>query len=51
MAFRAIKFRRLRRASHVAEMGECRRAFKILTGKPAEKRPLGEHKRRGEDSI
>ena len=26
-------------------------AFKILTGKPTEKRPLGRHKRRWEDNI
>ena len=34
---RVIKSRRLRWAGHVARMEEGRRAFKILTGKPAGK--------------
>ena len=42
-----IKFRRLRWAGHVARMEEGRSAFKILTGKPTGKRPLG----RQEDNI
>ena len=36
-----IKSRRLRWAGHVARMEEGRRAFKILTGKPTGKIPLG----------
>ena len=32
-------------------MEECRSAFKILTGKPTEKRPLGRPRRRWEDNI
>ena len=36
-----IKFRRLRFAGHVARMVGGRSVFKILTGKPIEKRPLG----------
>jgi hypothetical protein len=45
--FRGIKSRRLRWASHVVRMEEARRnAFKIITGKPTEKRPLGRPKRR-----
>ena len=36
-----IKSRRLRWAGHVARMEEGRRAFTILTGTPAGKRPLG----------
>ena len=36
-----IKSRRLRWAGHVARMKEGRSAFKILTGKPTGKRPLG----------
>ena len=36
-----IKSRRLRWAGHVARMEEGRSAFKILTGKPTGKRPLG----------
>ena len=38
---KGIKSRRLRWAGHVARMGEGRSAFKILTGKPTGKRPLG----------
>ena len=39
--FRVIKSRRLRWGGHVARMEEGRSAFKILTGKPIGKRPLG----------
>ena len=38
-------------AGHVARMEEGRRAFKILTGKPTGKRPLGRPRRRLEDNI
>ena len=38
---RVIKSRRLRYAGHVARMEEDRSAFKILSGKPTGKRPLG----------
>ena len=48
---RMIKSRRLRWASHVARMEECRSAFKILSGKPIEKRTLGRPRRRWEDII
>ena len=48
---RVIKSRRLRWAGHVARMEEGRSAFKILTGKPIEKRPLGRPRRRWEDNI
>ena len=48
---RGIKSRRLRWAGHVAEMAEGRSAFKILTGKPAGKRPLGRSRRRWEEHI
>ena len=48
---RVIKSRRLRWAEHVARMEEGRSAFKILTGKPTEKRPLGRPRRRWEDNI
>ena len=37
--------------SHVARMEEGRSAFKILTGKPTGKRPLGRPRRRWEDNI
>ena len=43
---RVIKSRRLRWAGHVARMEEGRSAFKILTGKPTGKRPLGRPRRR-----
>ena len=48
---RVIKYRRLRWAGHVARMEEGRSAFKILTGKPTGKRPLGSPRRRLEDNI
>ena len=35
---------RLRWAGYVARMEEGRSAFKILTGKPPGKRPLGKHR-------
>ena len=38
---RLIKSRRLRWSGHVARMEEGRSAFKILAGKPTEKRLLG----------
>ena len=43
--------RRLRWAGHVARMEEGRSAFKILTGKPTGKIPLGSPRRRWEDNI
>jgi hypothetical protein len=36
-----IKSKRMRRAGHVARMGEKRNAKRILVGKPEGKRPLG----------
>ena len=47
---RVIKFRTLRWAGHVARMEEGRSAFKILTGTPTGKRPLGRPRRRWDDS-
>ena len=41
-----IKSRRLRLAGHVARMEEGRSAFKILTGKPTGRRPLGRPRHR-----
>jgi hypothetical protein len=32
-------------------MEEMRNAYEILVGKPEGKRPLGRHRRRGEDNI
>ena len=48
---RVIKSRRLRWAGHVARMEESRSAFKILTGKPTGKRPLGRSRHGWEDNI
>ena len=45
---RAIKSRRLRWEGHVARMEEDRSAFRIITGTPAGKRPLGRPRRRWE---
>ena len=38
-------------ACNVARMEKGRSAFKILTGKPTGKRPLGRPRRRWEDNI
>ena len=48
---RVIKSSRVRWAGHVARMEVGRIAFKILTGKPTGKRPLGRPRRRQEDNI
>ena len=48
---RVIKSRRMRWAGHVARMGEGRRVYRILVGKPEGKRPLGRPKLRWEDNI
>ena len=48
---RVIKSRILRWAGYVARMEEGRSAFKILTGKPTGKRPLGRPRRRWEENI
>ena len=48
---RVIKSRRLRQAGHVARKEEGRSAFKILTGKPTGKRPLGRTRRRQENNT
>ena len=48
---RVIKSRRLRWAGNVARMEEGRSAFKVLTGKPTGRRPLGRPRRRWEGNI
>jgi hypothetical protein len=48
---RQVKSRRIRWARHVARMGEERKVFKVLMGKPEGKRPLGRPRRRWEDGI
>ena len=46
-----IKSRSLRWTGHVARMEEYRSSFKILTGKPTRKRPLGMPRHIPEDNI
>ena len=48
---RVIKSRRMRWAGYVARMGEERRVYRVLLGKPEGKRPLGRSRRRWEDNI
>jgi hypothetical protein len=48
---RLIKSRRIRWAGHVAQMGEKRNAYRLLVGKPEEKRPIGRPRRRWVDNI
>jgi hypothetical protein len=48
---RQIKSRRMRWAEHVARMGEERKVYKVLVGKPEGKRPLRRPRRRWEDMI
>jgi hypothetical protein len=42
---RQIKSRRMRWAGHVALMGEEKKLYKVLVGKPEGKRPLGRPRR------
>ena len=49
--FRVIKFRKLKWAVHVVTMEKDRIVFKILTGTPTGKRPLGRPRRRWKDNI
>ena len=48
---RANKSRRLRWGGHIARMEEGRSAFRISTGKPTGKRPLGRLRHRWDDNI
>jgi hypothetical protein len=48
---RQVKSRRMRWAGHVARMGEERKVYKVLVGKPEGKRPLGRPRCRWEDVI
>jgi hypothetical protein len=41
----------MRWAGYVARMGENRKVYKVLVGKPEGKRPLGRPRRRWEDVI
>ena len=38
-------------AGHVAQIGERRGVYRVLVGKPEEKRPLGRSRHRWEDNI
>jgi hypothetical protein len=49
--FRKIKSKRMRWEGHVARMGEDRKVYKVLVGKPEGKRPLGGPRRRWEDGV
>jgi hypothetical protein len=46
-----IKSRRMRWAGYVVCMGERRKVYRVLVGKPEGKRPLGRLRRRWEDGI
>jgi len=48
---RVIKSRRLRWAGHIARMEDGSSSFKILTGKPTGKRPLGRPRSRWKHNI
>jgi hypothetical protein len=48
---RQVKSRRRRWVGHVACMGEERKVYKILVGKPEGKRPLRRPRRRWEDGV
>ena len=47
---RVIKSR-MRWAGHVVRMGERRGAYRVLVGKPEDRRPLGRTRRKWEDII
>jgi hypothetical protein len=48
---RIMKWMRMRRAGHVARMGEKRNVYRLLVEKPAARRPLGRPRRRWVDNI
>jgi hypothetical protein len=48
---RQVKSRQMRWAGHVARMGEERKVYKVLVGKPEGKRTLGRPRRRWENGI
>jgi hypothetical protein len=48
---RVIKSKRMRWAGHVARVGEGRRVYRVLVGRPEGKRPLGRPRRRWKDNI
>jgi hypothetical protein len=48
---RQVKSRRMRWTGHVARVGEVRKMYKVLVGKPEGKRPPRRPRRRWEDGI
>jgi hypothetical protein len=48
---RVITSRRMWWAGHVARMGEGRGVYRVLVGRPENKRPLGKPRPRWEDNI
>jgi hypothetical protein len=48
---RVVKSRRMRWAGHVARMEDGRGVYRVLVGKPEEKRPLGRPRRRVDNNI
>jgi hypothetical protein len=48
---RQVKSRRMRWAGHVARIGEEKKVYKVLVGKPEGKRPLRRPRRRWGDGI
>jgi len=48
---RVIKSRRMRRAGHVACMGDRRGAYRVLVRRPGGRKPLGRPRHRWEDNI
>jgi hypothetical protein len=48
---RIIKSRRMRWVGHVAQMGEKRKGYRLLVGKPEGKKPLGRPRHRWIDNI
>jgi hypothetical protein len=48
---RQIKARRMKRAGHVARMGEGRNVYRVLVGKPEGKRPVERPRRRWDYGI
>jgi hypothetical protein len=46
-----IKSRRMKWAGHVARIGDKRKVYRLLVGKPEGKRPLGRPRRRWIDNI
>jgi hypothetical protein len=49
--FGQVKSRRMRWTGYMERMGEERKMYKVLVGKPEGKRPLGRPRRRWEDGI